>query len=170
MKSMVFDIVAFPIILFKKIRLKTRMLYLKTKGVVIGNDTYISPKAYIDLSSPKYIEIGKNCNIARNAMVLCHSGETKGGPLNLWKKYGGGRTYHKVTIGDNVFVGANSVILPGVHIGNNSIVGCNSVVSKNVESGSIVVGVPATEISTTKEMLRKKCDLFDEKDWNENFQ
>lgn len=49
----------------------------------------------------------------------------------------------KVTIEDDVWIGRNSVILPGITIGKGSIVGANSVVNKNVEPYTIVGGVPA---------------------------
>lgn len=52
----------------------------------------------------------------------------------------------KVIIGDDVWVGANVVILPGVTIGNGSIIAAGAVVSKDVSSQVIVGGVPAREI------------------------
>jgi acetyltransferase-like isoleucine patch superfamily enzyme len=51
-----------------------------------------------------------------------------------------------VIIGDNVWIGVNVVIMPGVQIGNNSIIGSSSVVTKNVPSDEIWGGVPARKI------------------------
>jgi len=51
-----------------------------------------------------------------------------------------------VFIGDNVWVGAGAIILPGVRIGNNSVVGAGSVVTKDVPENCVVAGVPATII------------------------
>jgi acetyltransferase-like isoleucine patch superfamily enzyme len=51
-----------------------------------------------------------------------------------------------IIIGNNVWIGSNSTILPGVVIGDNSIIGAGSVVTKNVPSNVIVAGVPAKVI------------------------
>ncbi|WP_434650363.1 acyltransferase [Pseudomonas sp. D1-2] len=53
-------------------------------------------------------------------------------------------TYNKpIEIGDDVWIGANAVIMPGVEIGSHSVIGANSVVTKDVPVGAIVVGGPA---------------------------
>lgn len=162
-------VIKFPFVISNKTRRFLRYYLLKSSGHSIGKGTYISSKAYIDMHPPGKIIIGKNCNIARNAIILCHSGETKGGPQEVWKKYGGKRFYKDVFIGDNVFIGSNSVVFPGVKIGSNTIVGVNTVVNKNIPSGVVIAGVPFRVITTTKEMLQKKCNNFDEDDWNKNF-
>ena len=51
-----------------------------------------------------------------------------------------------VTVGDNVWIGGNSVICPGVHIGNNVVIGAGSVVTKDIPSGVIAAGNPAKVI------------------------
>ena len=61
----------------------------------------------------------------------------------------------RVVIGDNVFVGVRSVILPNVHIGNNVIVGAGSVVTKDIPDNSVAVGNPARVICTLDEYLEK---------------
>lgn len=60
-----------------------------------------------------------------------------------------------ITIGDNVFIGANSTILYDVHIGNNVIVGAGSLVNKNIPDGVIVAGVPARIIGNFKDYKNK---------------
>ncbi|MEN4017083.1 MAG: DapH/DapD/GlmU-related protein [Methanobacterium sp.] len=55
-----------------------------------------------------------------------------------------------IDIGDNVEIGSNSVILPGVKIGNNVTIGAGSVVTKDIQSNSLVVGVPAKIIKRKK--------------------
>ncbi len=61
----------------------------------------------------------------------------------------------KIIIEDNVFVGSNSIIMPGVRIQKNSIVASGSVVTKDVQQGSIVAGVPAKKIGTIDSYLKK---------------
>lgn len=56
-----------------------------------------------------------------------------------------------IRIGENVWLGANCVVLPGVQIGNNAIIGAGSVVTKDVATNSIVGGVPAKLIKMKKE-------------------
>jgi len=60
-----------------------------------------------------------------------------------------------ISIGDNVYIGNNVIILPGVTIGNNVIIGAGAVVSKNVSDGSVVAGVPARIIKSADEYLNK---------------
>jgi acetyltransferase-like isoleucine patch superfamily enzyme len=59
--------------------------------------------------------------------------------------------YGSIEVGDNVFLGVNSIILPGKKIGSNSIVGAGSVVTKDVPPGVVVAGNPAKVISTLQE-------------------
>jgi maltose O-acetyltransferase len=61
-----------------------------------------------------------------------------------------------VNIGDNVFIGAESVVLPGVTIGNNVIVGANSTVTHDIPDNSVVVGSPARVICSTEDYITKE--------------
>ena len=61
--------------------------------------------------------------------------------------------YSSVNIGDRVFIGVNSTIMPGVTIGNDCIIGAMSIVLKDVASGTIVAGVPAKVIGKTNERI-----------------
>ncbi len=58
-------------------------------------------------------------------------------------------------IGNNVYIGNNVIILPGVTIGNNVIIGAGAVVTKNIPDNSVAVGVPARVIKTADEYLEK---------------
>ena len=60
-----------------------------------------------------------------------------------------------ITIGNNVYIGNNVIILPGVSIGNNVVVGAGAVVTKDIPDNSVVVGVPARVIKTTDEYFEK---------------
>ncbi|MBN2566873.1 acyltransferase [Candidatus Woesearchaeota archaeon] len=133
----------------------------KKAGIKIGKGGYISPKAYID--TPKVVKglvkIGDNVYITRNVCVLAHDGSTE------CFKGKGYTMYKKVTIGNNVFIGMNSVVLPGVTIGDNVIIGAGSVVSKDCESDSVYAGVPARKLCTKDEFIAKNSDpkLFPER-------
>ena len=169
MKKMILNVLFVPLRQYKSLRKKLRLHVLILHGNSIGKGTFISPKAYIDMHPPGKIKIGENCFIARNAMLLCHTSVTKGGPQGAWSKYGGKMEFFDVEIGNNVLIGANAVVQPGVKIGNNVIVGSNCVVNKDVPSGYVIGGVPYKIIMKTKDLLKAKCENFDEADWDKNF-
>ena len=152
------------------IRSKFNIWKYKNRGVIIGKNVYISPKAYIDAHEGSTVNIGDNVYITRNVVILNHTDTHKGGPLNLWVKFGGERISRDVTIGENVFIGVNSVIMPGVTIGKNSVVGALSLVKKDIPEGQVYAGVPAKRITSVAEMISKDLPEFDQERWtNESF-
>ena len=64
--------------------------------------------------------------------------------------------FNTITIGDNVNIGMNVAIMPGVKIGNNCVVGYGSVVTHDVPDNTVVAGVPAKKIETIEEYYEKK--------------
>lgn len=62
----------------------------------------------------------------------------------------------KTTIGDNVFIGAGVIVLPGVAIGDRVIVGAGSVVTKDIPAGSVAIGNPAKVICTYDQYMDKQ--------------
>ena len=136
-------------------RLGVRLfIYRRVRKIRIGENTYISPKAYIDHHKSYSVEIGDNCYITRDCIILDHTQEKQGGPLKLW----GEIEYGKVKIGNNVFIGVKSVIMPGVTIGDNVIIGATSLVTKDIPSDVVAFGQPAKVIKSIDEVIdRKKC-------------
>ena len=66
----------------------------------------------------------------------------------------------RVTIGDNVFIGINCIILPNVHIGNDVIVGAGTIVSKDIPNNSVAVGNPMQIIGSFEDnMIRNELRL-----------
>lgn len=84
------------------------------------------------------VRIGDKCLIAPRVNIL-----TALHPVAPEERASGLESGAPVTIGDNVWIGANATINPGVTIGDNVIVGSGAVVTKNVEDGTTVIGVPA---------------------------
>lgn len=112
--------------------------------VSIGNHTHIGERVH--LRGGGRIKIGDWCQIANNTIVV-----TSGHPIDGGRYYG--RTIESdVTIGNNVWIGSAAIILPGVRIGDNSVVAAGAVVVKDVESNTVVAGIPAKKIRTIKEM------------------
>lgn len=103
----------------------------------------------VDSLVPQMVEIGENFTSGPNSIILAHD-------ASLFIHTGKYRV-ERTIIGDNVFLGANAVILPGVIVGNNSIVGAGSVVTKNVPESAVVAGNPAKFICTVGEYI-EKCD------------
>lgn len=107
--------------------------------------------------------IGDNCQIAPNVSIY-----TAGHPVhpeirNTMYEYGIG-----VTIGDNVWIGGNTVILPGVHIGSNTVIGAGSIVTKDIPEWTIAAGNPCKVIRKITEEDRPyyyKDRRFDEEAW-----
>lgn len=94
------------------------------------------------------IDIGDNVTMAPRVHVLCHDASTK--TFLGYTKIG------RVTIGSNVFIGAETVVLPGVTIGDNVIVGANSTVTHDVPDNTVVVGTPARVICSLEQYLDKE--------------
>ncbi len=116
-------------------------IYARFLGVTIGKNCRIYIKAWG--TEPFLIKIGHNVTITSGVRILTHDGTTC-----LIKNENGDRyqKYAKVNIGDNVFIGINSIIMPGVSIGSNVIIGAGSVVTKSIGSGVLVGGNPAKVI------------------------
>ena len=107
-------------------------------GLKSGDDVYVMGECFFDLGYPWLIEIGNRVTFAPRVCVLAHDASTK-------NKLGYSRV-GKVKIGNDVFIGANVTILPGVTVGNNVIIGAGSVVSHSVPDNSVVAGNPARKI------------------------
>lgn len=137
----------------KKIHLPTSKEFiseLKGKGVEIGKGTVIwdPSKTTIDVSRPWMLKIGEYVKITSGVVILCHDYS-----LSVLRRVYGewiGEAQETV-IGDNCFIGMNSVILMGTHIGNNVIVGAGSVVRGNIPDNVVVAGNPAKVICTLEE-------------------
>ena len=66
-----------------------------------------------------------------------------------------------ITVGDNVWIGANVSVLPGVTIGSNTIIGAGSVVNKDIPGGVIAVGNPCKVMRKITEEDKKKYPIFE---------
>ena len=129
-------------------------------GVKIGENCKIQNEVMIDYSHYWHIIIGNNVTIAPRVHILAHDASTK---LHLeYTRIG------KVIIEDNVFIGAGSIILPGVIIGKNSIVGAGSIVTKNIPPNVVSAGNPSKTMCSLKTYLENQkkimsnSEIFDE--------
>lgn len=118
---------------------------------------YNSHKHRIDLANARFLEIGDYCQITEGCVILAHDYSFT---VVVNKYHDFVRKQRLTKIGNNVFIGMNSIILMGTEIGDNTIIGAGSVVSGKVEGNSVYAGVPARKICTLEEHYnRMKKDL-----------
>ncbi|WP_415285518.1 acyltransferase [Clostridium perfringens] len=148
-------------IILAKIRGSINLNKLKKEGLKVGKNFHAMEGVIIDPGHCWLITIGDNVTLAPRVHILAHDASTK--------KFIGYTRIAKVNIGDNVFLGANTVVLPGVNIGNNCIVGAGSVVTKNLDDNSIYAGNPAKKINGLEKWIENrkeellKLPLFDDR-------
>ena len=121
---------------------------LISMGMKVGENFGRLNGVILDPSHCWLITIGNNVTMAPRVHVLAHDASTK--------QFLGYTKIGRVNIGDNVFVGAESVILPNVNIGNNVIIGANSTVTKDIPDNSVAVGSPARVMCSLDEYLEKE--------------
>src|SRR5690625_18873 len=121
-------------------------LYRTFLNMKVGEHTSFALMVMPDIMFPEKISVGNNSVIGYNTTILAHE--------YLIKEYRIG----EVHIGDNVLIGANSTILPGVSIGDNAVVSACSLVHKDVPPGVFVGGNPMRIIYTEKEMKERNIE------------
>lgn len=134
--------------------------HLRKIGVSIGEDCNIyAPKnTVIDEQYPWMISIGNHVRITSGVILLTHDyswSVLKKVEINNQTGEILGAS-GKISIGNNVFIGMNTIILRNVSIGDNVIIGAASVVSKDCESGWVYAGNPARKIMTVENFYIKR--------------
>ncbi len=135
--------------------LKSKIIYLRKKGCMIGEHTRILGSVLDFGTEPYLIKIGDKCLFSGGVLFFNHDAGTR--VLNQLG-YFGENWFDKIApikIGDNVFIGNSSIILAGSEIGDNSIIGAGSIVSGVIPSYSVAVGIPAKVICTVDEYYNK---------------
>lgn len=140
---------------------EARARYLRDAGAKIGKNVHISNVEIIG-TEPCLVTLGDNVYFAGSrTQLLTHDG----GISYTYrmgiapKKYD---SFGRITIGNNVFIGINCIIMKGVTIGDNCVIGAGSVVTKDIPSGSVACGVPAKVIKTTEEYYNQSKDHLDD--------
>lgn len=127
---------------------RVRRKYWQRLGVVFGENSYsnLGMKITTDDFQVRLI-IGKNVSIAPNVTFVCQSSANNGFKINQFQYVKEKLTKSGVIyIEDEVWLGANVTILPGIRVGTCSVIGAGSVVVDDVEPYSIYAGVPAKKI------------------------
>ena len=124
-------------------------------NISIGENFYTNHNVTI-LDGAK-VTFGNNVFIAPNCVF-----STAGHAIDSEQRIQGLEIALPITIGDNVLIGANVSVLPGVTIGSNTIIGAGSVVNKNIPDGVIAVGNPCKVIRKITEANKHKYPIFEE--------
>lgn len=102
-------------------------------------------------SEPWIITLGKNVYLTDHVKFITHDG----GTLLFRSEYPDLEITKPIKVGNNVYIGNNVILLPGVSIGNNVVIGAGAVVSHSIPDNSVAVGVPAKVIKTIDQYLEK---------------
>lgn len=121
---------------------------LLQNGLTVGKDFVMQEEVIIDPSHCWHITIGDEVTLAPRVHILAHDASTK--------RHLGYTRIGKVTIGNRVFVGAGTHILPGVRIGSNVVVGAGSVVSRDIPDNAVAAGNPARVLCTLGDYLLRR--------------
>lgn len=130
-----------------------RVAYAKYLGVQVGNKCQIlaDPEKAFG-TEPWLIKLGDHVDVTLGVQFLNHEG-------GIWCARGLNPElevmdcFLPITVGNNVMIGIDSLIMPGVHIGSNVIIAGHSVVTRDVPDGVVVAGVPAKQISTVEKFM-----------------
>ena len=162
---------------FEKIAGIVKELLGKSEGAMINPPFYCDYGNHIEVGKNFFanynctildvakVVIGDNCLLAPNVAIYTAGHPVHPETRNTMYEYG-----IEVTIGDNVWIGGNSVICPGVYIGDNCVIGAGSVVTKDIPKWSIAAGNPCKVIRKITEADRKlyfKDREFDDEAWED---
>lgn len=126
--------------------------YARKVGVHAGEDLHIYGNAYKMFGTePWAITLGNNVHITDEVRFINHDG----GTLIFRHLVPDLEITKKIKVGNNVYFGIRSIIMPGVTIGNNCVIGAGSIVTRDIPDNSVAVGVPARVIKSSDEYFEK---------------
>lgn len=137
---------------------KNPIAYWRSKGAKIGQGCDIYPSAFLG-SEPYLVSIGDHVRLNSGVQLITHDG-------GVWVL----RELHPelndidlikpIRIGNNVHIGTDAVIFPGVTIGDNCIIGIRAIVTKSIPDNSIAAGIPARVIENIEDYCTKHKEDF----------
>lgn len=128
--------------------------YAKNLGVRVGKNCRFFSTSFS--TEPFLIEIGDHVTITDGVQFITHDG----GVWVFREQYPDIELFGRIKIGNNVFIGLNSIILPNTEIDDNCIIAAGSVVKGKFEANSIIAGVPAKKISSIDDYFERNKERF----------
>ena len=162
---------------FEGIAEVVKELFGKSEGAFVNPPLYCDYGKHIEVGKNFFanynctlldvaeIRIGDNCQLAPNVAIY-----TAGHPVHPVTRSSGYEYGKEVVIGDNVWIGGNAVICPGVHIGHNVVIGAGSVVARDIPDWCIAAGNPCRVVLKITEADRRRlfrAEEIDEEAWEE---
>jgi acetyltransferase-like isoleucine patch superfamily enzyme len=132
---------------------------LRAAGITVsGQPKWIGPSVTFDVGIHGGITLGDECVISEGVNLLTHdySADRTQATEAGWELY----SEEPIVIGANVFLGMNSLLLPGVTIGDDSIIGAGSVVTKTVPHGEVWAGNPARRLNDIESWYEHASSRF----------
>jgi maltose O-acetyltransferase len=136
----------------RDIRAERSPEWYRARGAQIGKGVYIGRGSSLDTGFLQLIEIGDYATLSSRIEVLAHDASMRHGL--------GYTRIAKTVIGARAYIGAGSVILPGVKIGEGAVVGAGSVVTRDVPPGMVAAGNPARILRSAEELVAKHRALL----------
>lgn len=130
-----------------------RIQIFRSLGVRIGENCRIVGR--IDFGSEPYlVRLGDDVIISSDVVIITHDGA-----VGLFRtEHPGMNVYAPVTVGDRVFIGNRAMLMPGVTIGDDVVIGAGSLVTKSIPSGSVAAGVPARVLRTLESYKERSLE------------
>lgn len=162
---------------FQGIQETVKDLLGKSEGAFINPPFYCDYGTHIEVGKNFYanynctildvakVKIGHNCLLAPNVAIY-----TAGHPIHPMSRNSAYEYGKEVTIGDNVWIGGNVVICPGVRIGDNVVIGAGSVVTRDIPDWSVAAGNPCRVLRPITDNDRRKLfgdEEIDREAWEE---
>ena len=129
---------------------KGSVAYARKKGVNIGENCRIYIKNWG--SEPFLVSIGDHVTVTSGVKFITHDGSTCLVKDAQGKRY---QRFAPIQVGSHVFIGVNTIVMPGVKIGSNVVIGAGSVVTKDIPDNSVAIGVPAKVVSSFADYAAK---------------
>ena len=153
-----------------KNKIKGSFRVAKEAGMIVEEN--VSVMGGVNFGSEPYlITLKRDCLISADVLFLTHDGGINAF-VKKYEEFKDVKKFGKIVVGEQSFVGARSIIMPGVKIGNNCVVGAGSVVTRDVPDGTVVCGIPAKPVCSVYEYaLRSKEKMpagFDIDKYNAN--
>jgi acetyltransferase-like isoleucine patch superfamily enzyme len=118
-----------------------KIRYLRKQGMKIGKDCHLETFSFS--TEPYLVEIGDDVTIASGTVFITHDGAI----IRFKADFPDEDIFGKITVGNNVFIGDNCMLLPNTRIGNNCIIGAGSVLRGKFPDNTVIIGNPAKVIA-----------------------